>query len=176
MRQPTLLLLAAALLAGCSYDARDGGDSVSLIAPVFASAKPSDHFKAHASGRDEVPANSSRAQGQAQFWLSDDGESIRYRLIVANIHNVTQAHIHRGAPGVSGGIVVWLYPAAPPAQLIPGRTQGVLFEGTITDADVVGTLLGQGLEGLLREIRAGNTYVNIHTLQFPPGEIRGQID
>jgi hypothetical protein len=176
MRHPTTFLLAAAVLVGCNYDARDGSDSASLVAPVFASAASSDHFRAHATGRDEVPANSSRAQGQAQFRLGADGESLHYKLIVANIHNVTQAHIHRGAPGVNGGVVVWLYPPSPPAQLIPGRSQGVLFEGTITDADVVGTLATEGLEGLLREIRAGNTYVNVHTSQFPLGEIRGQID
>jgi hypothetical protein len=78
--------------------------------------------------------------------------------------------------GSNGGIVVWLYPSAPPLKLIPGRTQGVLAEGEITSANVIGGLAGQGLDGLLAAIRAGNTYVNVHTSQFPPGEIRGQIN
>jgi hypothetical protein len=89
---------------------------------------------------------------------------------------VTQSHIHRAPFGVNGGIVVWLYPAAPPAQLIPGRSQGILAEGVITDAQVIGSLAGTGVAGLLAEIRAGNTYVNVHTSQFPPGEIRGQVN
>ena len=50
------------------------------------------------------------AQGQAMFKLSDDGQSITYKLNVANIENVTQAHIHVGALGVNGGIVAWLFP------------------------------------------------------------------
>ncbi|HSL68964.1 MAG TPA: CHRD domain-containing protein [Longimicrobiales bacterium] len=97
-------------------------------------------------------------QGEALFTLSDDGTSLHYKLIVANIQNVTQSHIHRAPFGVNGGIVVWLYPSAPPAQLIPGRSQGILAEGVITDAQVIGSLAGTGVAGLLAEIRAGNTY------------------
>lgn len=129
--------------------------------------------RTHLSGDEEVPANDSRAQGQAIFQLSGDGTALSYTLIVANIENVTQAHIYRAPGGVNGGIVVWLYPPAPPAQLIPGRSQGPLATGVITEASLVGTLAGQPLSALLDEMLAGNTYVNVHTSQFPPGEIRG---
>jgi len=144
-------------------------------APVSPSGVP-ENSRTHLSGDEEVPANDSRAQGQAIFQLSRDGTALSYKLIVANVENVTQAHIHRAAAGVNGGIVVWLYPSAPPAQLIPGRSQGPLAAGVITQASLVGTLAGQPLSALLDEMRAGNTYVNVHTSQFPPGEIRGQID
>jgi outer membrane receptor for monomeric catechols len=60
--------------------------------------------------------------------------------------------------------------------LIPGRFNGVLAEGTITADNLVGTLAGQSLGVLIEMIKAGNAYVNVHTSQFPPGEIRGQID
>ena len=46
----------------------------------------------------------------------------------------------------------------------------------IRDANVINALAGQGVAGLMAAIRSGNAYVNVHTLQFPPGEIRGQID
>jgi hypothetical protein len=97
-------------------------------------------------------------------------------LNTANIENVTQAHIHLGPAGGTGGIVVWLYPGSPPLQLIPGRSDGVLATGVITAGDLVGALAGQPLSALMDAINAGNAYVNVHTLQFPPGEIRGQID
>ena len=66
-------------------------------------------------------------------------------------------------------------PSAPPPQLIPGRFQGVLAEGAITQASLVGSLAGQSLSVLLDNIASGLAYVNVHTSQFPPGEIRGQI-
>ena len=47
--------------------------------------------------------------------------------------------------------------------------------GTIRAADLRGPLAGMPLDALLAEINVGNTYVNAHTVQFPGGEIRGQI-
>jgi hypothetical protein len=134
------------------------------------------NFRTHLNGDEEVPVRDTEAQGQATFKVSDDGKSISYKVNVANIENVTQSHIHLGAPGVAGGIVVWLYPPAPPLKLIPGRSDGTLGEGTITKASLVGSLAGKELSDLMNAIKAGNAYVNVHTLQFPPGEIRGQID
>jgi hypothetical protein len=164
-------MLAAFAVAGCA-DERASMSTEPVIIPLF--AVDATNFRTHASGDNEVPANDSPAQGQAVFQLSADGTELHYKLIVANIENVTQAHIHRAPAGVNGGIVVWLYPPAPPAQLIEGRSDGILAEGVIRDAQVIGSLAGTGVAGLLREMRAGNTYTNVHTLQFPPGEVRGQ--
>jgi hypothetical protein len=133
------------------------------------------NFRTHMNGAQEVPPNDSRAQGQAIFQFSKDGSELSYKLIVANIENVTQAHIHLAPAGVNGPVVAWLYPDGPPAQLIPGRTNGVLAEGVLTADSLVGQLAGEDLDALVAEIRAGNAYVNVHTSQFPPGEIRGQI-
>jgi hypothetical protein len=52
---------------------------------------------------------------------------------------------------------------------------GILVEGTATAADVSGPLAGD-LDALIAAMRAGDTYVNVHTVEFRPGEIRGQID
>ena len=141
----------------------------------------------HLTGSQEVPARATLAQGQANFWLSDNGDTLYYRLNTANIENVFQAHIHLAPAGVNGPIVAWLYPSAPPAQLIPGRSDGVLATGAITADDLVGPLAGMPLSALLDAIAAGNTYVNVHTNDpvdppntgpgdFPGGEIRGQIN
>jgi hypothetical protein len=132
-------------------------------------------FVAPASGEQEVPANDSHARGQAVFQLDAQGTALRYRLIVANLHDVTMAHIHLAPAGVNGPVVVWLYPDGPPPQLLPGRSSGVLATGTITAADLVGPLAGMSLTDLVDEMRAGNTYVNVHTSAFPGGEVRGQI-
>jgi CHRD domain len=170
--------LAVATVAACSSDRGSPLDTGEVVVPVYSlgMGQGSENLRTHMNGGEENPANESQAQGQAIFRLSEDGTELQYKLIVANIENVLQSHIHMAAPGVNGGIVVWLYPSAPPASLIPGRTDGILAEGVIRDANVIGALSGQGLAGLMAAIHAGNTYVNVHTTQHPPGEIRGQID
>jgi len=153
---------------------------VLLILPVLvllggveaaSAVQPQRNFATHLVGDQEVPPVDTRAQGQAIFHLSKDGDSINYRLIVANIENVVQAHIHVGAVGVNGPVVVFLYGPAP----IEGRFNGVLATGTITADDLIGPLAGMTLDDLLEEMSTGNAYVNVHTTQNPGGEVRGQF-
>jgi CHRD domain len=154
-----------------------------LAVTASAGAKSGDVFTAHLSGGDEVPAVVTKATGQAIFHLSEDGTVLSYRLIVANIENVVASHIHVGPSGVNGPVVAFLYGGAPPGG---GPTNGVLAEGTITAANLVGPLAGQPLSALLDAMNSGNAYVNVHTNDgvpptntgagdFPGGEIRGQI-
>jgi hypothetical protein len=162
MRAKPIMLLILLLVMG-----------VLAASTAFASEKR--NFTASLKGREEVPAVETIAQGQAIFHLSKDGTELSYKLIVANIENVLMAHIHIGPAGVNGPVVVWLYPEGPPPQLIEGRFDGILAEGVITEADLVGMLAGMTMDDLVAEMLAGNTYVNVHTTQFPGGEIRGQI-
>jgi hypothetical protein len=76
---------------------------------------------------------------------------------------------------VNGGFVVWLYPSAGPALLIPEKVHGTLREGVIKTENLVNALVGKELSELISLMASGNTYVNIHTSRFPGGEIRGQI-
>jgi hypothetical protein len=73
-----------------------------------------------------------------------------------------------------------------PGALGSGRHDGVLAEGTITAANLVGALAGHPLSDLLAAIADGRTYVNVHTNDgvdgvntgpgdFPGGEVRGQL-
>jgi hypothetical protein len=142
-------------------------------APAAAHAAGSEVFVAPADGAQEVPSVDTRARGNTVFQVREDG--LHYRLTVANLHDVTMAHIHRAPPGVNGPVVVWLYPDAPPPELIEGRSSGTLATGVITDDALVGPLAGMGLEALLEVLRSGEGYVNIHTEAHPAGEIRGQI-
>lgn len=150
---------------------------IALLATAGVAAAQSDqrNFRAHLTGDEEVPPVETLAQGQAIFKLSEDGTELHYKLIVANIDNILQAHIHLGQPGVIGPVVAFLYPSAPPAVLIPGRFDGVLATGTITADDLRGPLAGASLDALIAEMRAGNTYANVHTTANPVGEVRGQI-
>jgi hypothetical protein len=104
-------------------------------------------------------------------------------LIVANIENVVASHIHVGPAGMNGPVVAFL---AGPFLAGGGQTDGVLAEGTITAANLVGPLAGQPLSALIAAMEAGNAYVNVHTNDgaglpntgpgdFPGGEVRGQL-
>jgi hypothetical protein len=91
--------------------------------------------------------------------------------------NAILSHIHFGEVHVAGGVMIWLcggggQPACPAA------TSGT-FSGTITAANVTGPtsqgITAGGLASALRAIRQGAGYVNLHSVNFPAGEIRGQV-
>ncbi len=115
------------------------------------------------------------AHGEALFWLTKDRQAIRYRLSVADIENVTLAHIHLGKPDATGPAVAWLYPDRPPPKLIKGTFTGVLAEGSIAAGNLVGPLEGRSLDALIADLKEGDAYVNVHSNRYPEGEIRGQV-
>jgi len=136
------------------------------------------------SGAEEVPPRDTNATGSILLQLSEDGSSIQYRLSVQGLDNVVAAHLHLGRPGENGPIVVTLYGPENPGG---GAANGVLAEGTITDANLEGPLAGTPLAVLVELLRGGSIYVNVHTNDgedppdtgpgdFPAGEIRGQVD
>lgn len=128
----------------------------------------------HLTGDEEVPVVDTLAQGQATFRMVDDGsEALSFKLIVANIMDVTMAHLHMGAPGENGPVVAFLFRDANNAG--SHLFNGILAEGIIIAEDLIGPLSGNPLSELIREMEEGNIYVNVHTVAYPGGEIRGQI-
>ena len=141
-----------------------------LVMAPGALARPTT-YTAHLTGAEEVPAVDTDAVGQTVLQLNRDGTALRFRLIVANIDDVTQAHIHLGERGENGDVVAFLFGFV--AEGV--TTNGVLATGTITDADLVNPLAGGSLDDLVAELNSGNAYVNVHTVDHAGGEIRGQI-
>ncbi|GAA0244081.1 CHRD domain-containing protein [Haladaptatus pallidirubidus] len=127
------------------------------------------------SGQQQSQSVQTDAQGTAM--VVQEGEMMRFVVLVTEIENVTQAHIHRGAVGEDGPVVVWLYPGPKRTnpQLVAGRFDGVLSSGQFSAADFVGPLEGEPLDALVTAIEDGNAYVNVHTEANPDGEIRGQL-
>jgi hypothetical protein len=145
-----------------------------LVGATSASASGKRTFTAHLTA--ETPEVETRAVGQTIFKVSKDGQSVYYKIIVANLNDVTMAHIHWKPGGGDAPPVVWLLPDGPPPTLIAGRTNGILVEGTFTADDFVGNLSGKSMSDLVEIFRAGEAYVNVHTTKYPAGEIRGNID
>jgi hypothetical protein len=195
MPRAAVLITVGVLLSACGSNPPN--PAAPLVVPIFENGQSPNanggNFGTPLSAREEVmPAgvvNDSNARGSAVFQLSADGTELSYKLIVANISNVFQAHIHRAPAGVNGPIVVWLYPstAPSPGPLGGGRIDGVIADGVITSANLVGPLAGQPLSALLDLLGNAGAYVNVHTNDgvapintgpgdFPGGEIRGQAE
>jgi hypothetical protein len=136
-----------------------------------------DEFKARLRGFNEVPAVSSTGEGKFTARIRGE-DAVDWELSYERLEGTptTGAHIHLGQKDVNGGISVFFCGGSttPPCTPISGT-----FRGTFTAADVVGPA-GQGIAPgeiaeLIRAIRAGKTYVNVHTEKHPGGEIRGQL-
>ena len=137
-------------------------------------------------GYQETPAAIETA-GSGEFFVHvhPDRTALDYELRYRGLTGVTQAHIHFGRPGVSGGIVLYLCSnLAPPAGVPvpqPCPTSEGILTGTLTAANIVaqaaqGIAAGAvGFEAVLKAIQDGSTYANVHTAGFPSGEIRGGI-
>ena len=92
-------------------------------------------------------------------------------LEVDRIDKVFVAHFHLGPRGENGQVVVDLY-GPTDAQ---GAEKGLLSCRTITKADLKGPLAGQPFSALIEAMEDGLIYVNVHTTDYPAGEIRGQV-
>ncbi|HEY7489440.1 MAG TPA: CHRD domain-containing protein [Streptosporangiaceae bacterium] len=135
------------------------------------------------SGYEETPlALSTTGTGRFRAQINERQQQITYTLSYSGLEGpVTQAHIHFGAKAQTGGISVFLCTnlgngpagtqACPPAP--------ATISGTIGATDVIGPT-AQGIAPgefaeLVRAIRAGASYVNVHSTLYPVGEIRAQF-
>jgi CHRD domain-containing protein len=142
---------------------------------AFASGDDDDEFRASLNGYNEVNSKSTVARGSFRAELNDG--VIEYKLSYANMETAAFAsHIHFAQEHVNGDVIAFLCgggdkPPCPP-------TTGTV-EGEIDPSDIVGST-AQGIEPgsfaeLVRAMRRGATYVNVHSQRWPGGEIRGQI-
>lgn len=157
MKKMSLYLIALALLA--------------LLPALGLAAEKSHTYKAGLSGSVVVPKVTTTAKGAAEFETAMGGKELKYKLTVEDIENITAAHIHIGKKGKNGPPVAGLF-GGPKKE---GKFSGTLGEGTITDKDLVGPMGGKTVKDLIKALRSGKLYVNVHTGKYPDGELRGQI-
>jgi hypothetical protein len=151
----------------------------SLLYPasgVWADDGDRDQFKARLQGFQETPAISSTGRGE--FTASIRGDAIDWELSYEGLEGTptTAAHVHLGQKAVAGGVSFFLCGGG--GKPACTNTSGS-FSGTATAADVIGPT-AQGVAAgeiaeMIRAMRAGKTYANVHTGKHPGGEIRGQI-
>ena len=168
--------------------------SIAVIALVSAStvvlAQGFKKISEFLTGYEEVPSVSTTGNGQFNARISNDGSRIDWELTYSDLEGtIQQAHIHIGNVGVNGGISVFLCTnlGNGPAGIQPCPAPPATISGTILAADVSPNIpatlaaRNQGLntgeiDELIKAMRAGATYVNVHSTTWPGGEIRSQID
>jgi hypothetical protein len=172
MRRRSVLLAVAVLAAGL------------LVASLAGAAGGKKNLKAdELSGYQENPDVSTGASGSFTATIDDDAQTISYEVSYSGIEGgtVSASHIHFGKRAVNGGVIAFLCsggdkPACP-------ATSGTV-SGVIDVADIIGPT-GQGIgpgefDEVVAAMRAGHTYVNVHstggTPAWPGGEIRAQIN
>lgn len=109
-------------------------------------------YEATLTGAKEVPANESDAKGTAELIYNKDTK-IFALTVTHDIANPTAGHIHMGAVGENGDVI---FPFDSPESPI-----------TLTSSELT--------EAQIDALNKGNLYVNIHTEEFPGGEIRGNL-
>ena len=159
--------IVAALSIVCGL----GCDEVSFPSPA------TEEFVATLSGAGEVPPVTTSAAGTAVFGVLLD-TVLTYRIDIATTDTPTVAHIHEGAAGVPGAVIVTLYggPTRNTADYGGPLGIGQFVPSQLTQLPVgFGATARARFDSLVTLMRAGGVYVNVHTLAHSGGEIRGQI-
>ena len=136
-----------------------------IAVPALAGGN-NNEFEARLTSRAEVPRNTSQATGEAQFRISRTGRSISYRIEAEDLTGGVQAaHVHFGRSGQAGPVILAICKSA---CRLP--KSGRLTSKNFSRAEGV-----RNFAAAVRMLRAGRTYVNLHTAANKAGEIRGQI-
>ncbi|OLD35435.1 MAG: hypothetical protein AUI50_02200 [Crenarchaeota archaeon 13_1_40CM_2_52_14] len=131
-------------------------------------------FHISLTGSQQVGPVTTDAFGMATVRLIDNGTAISFQVIVCDIINVTASHIHVGAAGTNGPVIIPFIHGVLFSSLHGCKT---LAEGTRTAADL-NTQASPSITSwndFVKALLAGNTYVNVHTTANPGGEIRGKL-
>ena len=145
-----------------------------LAAPIANSQ--TERFSARLGGENEVPPINTAGSGEFLMEIVDS--NITFSLTFSDLSSdLSVAHLHFAPTKVGGGVMIFLCGGGGQPDC-PVATSGTIT-GTITAANVTGPTT-QGidvgdLDSALEAVRAGLSYVNMHTTNFASGEIRGQV-
>jgi hypothetical protein len=156
--------------------------SLATLAIVFVAltlapkAEADETFKATLTGDQEAPPVGpvdTDTTGRVRIHINKTETEGEFTLIVNEGVRVTQAHLHCGAVGVNGPIVVFLAGLHAAGLNVDGKW---ISNASFTDTSIVNPSCGTTIAALVASMRAGNVYANVHTVAHPQGEIRGQVE
>ena len=149
--EQVMALEAGGLYFNVHTEAHPDGEVRGQIVPSGASFAESELAAEY-----QVPPNGSEATGAGTALVDADGLLVA-TVVTEGVDDATMAHIHTGAAGENGDILVGL-------------------EQDPTDPPIWRTPEGANLDGAGRAaFDAQGLYFDVHTPEFPDGEIRGQL-
>jgi hypothetical protein len=123
-------------------------------------------------------------EGTGTFEATVSGGTLSYKLTYSGLgSDAFMSHIHFAQPGVNGGVFIWLCGSATapgPAGTPTCPAKGGTVTGKVSATAVQSLEAAQNLKagdwaGAVRILNSGDAYINVHTTNFPGGEIRGQV-
>lgn len=143
-------------------------------------------FKASLTGSEEVPPVDTEGKGTAS--LQVDVNTVRYQINALNTGKVTAVYIHNGQIGENGDPIASLYKSKDLSSYLDEnlpnfrdvtadiqKSSTFSASGNFQESDLIGPLEGKKIQDLITMIKNGDVYVNVHTQNYPNGEIRGQL-
>jgi hypothetical protein len=123
-------------------------------------------------GGQEVPPNGSQAYGTASFTINDQTWAVGGTVNVwgLNPNVVTGMHIHQAPVGANGPVRFNIGGNPSPGWINAGAFNVFVFNGVMNLGSVAAN------QAFLTTMINGGSYINVHTQQFPGGEIRGQVE
>jgi hypothetical protein len=155
-----MLLLTAVAIAPLAFAGTAGAQAV-------------ENFTATLTGDQQTTPVDTDTTGRFRLLWDEFEGTATYTLAVRSGVRLFMAHVHCAPAGENGPIALWLAGRHDPGWDVDGKW---ISNATLTDANVsAGTACGDTLAEVIEAMRAGNTYVNVHSQANPSGEIRGQI-
>lgn len=127
-----------------------------IVLTIGSATARAETFYAYLTGAQEVPAVATSATGYARIVLNESAGTVTWTVVYNGLSSAQNAgHIHTGAIGVGGPVTIGF--------AVGGGTSGTITGSSAITAPQIATLRSHGM------------YVNVHTVNFPAGEIRGQL-
>ena len=143
-------------------------------------------FTATLSGKEVVPPVKTGGTGMTNFEVSEN--SISYQINILNTGKVTSVQIHKGTAGTNGDVLATVFkpkgnggkliddmPKILDISSITQRSSSFSFSGNFDESALTGPMKGKTISDLVLAMQSGETYVVVHTEDYPKGELRGQI-
>ena len=147
-------LLAGVVLTGCGEE--------TTVAPA------AERYVLALSGANERPTPVVTAANGSSVITVLNKDSVEFLIYIAGLDSITASHFHAGDASVVGPVMVFTFGGP-----TTGKVDGAWRFGYITRQSTFSGAFT--FDSLLTRMRAGTTYLNVHTRKFGGGELRGQV-